>query len=59
MLAEFNQRLESMVSSSHLTSLGSFGIAFLLIGIYIEGIRRGIKTLWRKVFKFKPETEEE
>ena len=49
MLGQFNQRLESMITSANLTALGSFGIAFLLAGIFIDKIRDGIRTLWRKV----------
>jgi hypothetical protein len=54
MLGQFNQKLQSMISSANLTALGSFGVAFLLAGIFIEGIRKGFKTLWQKVYKLKP-----
>jgi hypothetical protein len=58
MLSQFNQRLESMITSANLTALGSFGIAFLLAGIFIDKIRNGLKTLWRKVCKLKPAAAE-
>ena len=35
-------RLQSMITSANLTALGSFGIAFLLAGIFIDKIRDGI-----------------
>ena len=54
MLNEFNQKLQSMITSANLTALGSFGVAFLLAGIFIEGIRKGLKSLWLKVCKLKP-----
>jgi hypothetical protein len=58
MLSLFNQRLESMIASANLTALGSFGIAFLLAGIFIDKIRNGLRTLWRKVCKLKPAAAE-
>jgi hypothetical protein len=54
MLGQFNQKLQSMITSANLTALGSFGIAFLLAGIFIDKIRKGLRTLWQKVYKLKP-----
>jgi len=54
MLSQFNQKLESMISSANLTALVSFGVVFLLAGIFIDKLRNGFKTLWQKVCKLKP-----
>jgi hypothetical protein len=50
----FNEKLQSMLTSANLTALGSFGVAFLLAGIFIDKIRKGFKSLWQKVYKLKP-----
>ena len=52
MLGQFNQRLESMITIANLMALGNhlvFGTAFLLAGIFIDKIRNGLRTLWRRV----------
>ncbi len=48
-----NEKLQSMITSANLTALGSFGVSFLLAGIFIDKIRKGLKTLWLKVYKLK------
>jgi hypothetical protein len=53
LLNDFNQKLQSMLTSANLTALGSFGMAFLLAGIFIDKIRKGLKTIWQKVYKLK------
>lgn len=54
MLGQFNEKLQSMITSANLTALGSFGAALLLAGIFIDKLRKGFKTIWQKVYKLKP-----
>jgi hypothetical protein len=55
LINEFNQRLQSMVSNANIMALVSFGVACLLVGIFVEGIRKALKSLWSKFEKKKPE----
>ena len=48
---EFNQKLQSMLTNANIIALISFGVAFLLVGIFVEGIRKGLKALWSKFEK--------
>jgi hypothetical protein len=59
LLSQFNEKLQSMLTSANLTALGSFGVAFLLAGIFIDKIRKSLRNLWQKVvYKFKPTSAE-
>jgi hypothetical protein len=58
MLGQFNQKLQSMLTSANLTAQGLFGAAFLLAGIFIDKLRKGLRNLWQKVYKLKPASAE-
>ena len=61
MLSQFNRWVHSMITSANLTTIGSFGIAFLLAGIFIDKSRSGLRALRRKVFipiSVEPEPEQ-
>lgn len=55
LINEFNQKLQSMLSNANAMALVSFGVACLLVGVFVEGIRKGFKALWSKFEKKKPE----
>lgn len=52
---EFNQKLQMMLTNSNIMALISFGVACLLIGLFVEGIRKALKALWSKFEKKKVE----